>query len=114
MDLLMSIDWDNLIDFSDPKEQVLPPLAGLSQFKTVGESEANDDEPHAADGDGTDATASPNENRSQAVAAVATAQPVVPSPTATPASLRTNVLTIGGISLLLVFVASLWIVVRRA
>ena len=111
MDLLMSIDWDNLIDFTETKEQVLPPLAGLSQFKTVGEDATDEAQPNADQTDETSSTDTPAQNPPPVAAAVATAQPVESS---TPASLSTNVLTIGGISILLVFVASLLIVVRRS
>jgi len=122
MDLLMSIDWDNLIDFTETKEQVLPPLAGLSQFQAADASQPKADQTGTADDSGTadaqaaDASTDANPASGQVAAAVptvATAPPTTPRDSMSPASLSNNLLTIGGISLLLVFVASLLIIVRR-
>jgi len=116
MDLLMSIDWDNLIDYSETKEQVLPPLAGLSQFQSADASQPKDDQHDETDGQAADTKTDNNPATAQIAAAVptvATSQPTTPGDSVSPASLSTNLLTIGGISLLLVFVASLLIIVRR-
>lgn len=79
MDLLMAVDWENLIQYSQPKPQELPPLAGLAGFTEPQPPSAGSPDSRAhptpdADGAGgpsaPDATAAPSDGPQGTVATI--------------------------------------------